>query len=245
MSKTVIIAAMKQEIAPLLQDRTFVWRANSRVHAVNGAWDSATVALVCGGVGHKPAFTATLSAIQEFQPTLVVSAGLAGALVPGLHVAQVLRPATVVSSTSGDIFQIANGRGKLVTASGVAGEEGKRLLARHFSADAADMEAAAVAAAARQHGIEFAAVKAISDDHQFEMPPLDDFISADGRFLQRRFAIYLLVRPRLWPAVRQLAANSKIASLELCRELRNLIQQHSSSTQELHAGRPRESQPTR
>ncbi len=40
------------------------------------------------------------------------------------------------------------------------------------------MEAAAVAAAARAHGIAFRAVKAISDELDFEMPEMARFIDA-------------------------------------------------------------------
>jgi adenosylhomocysteine nucleosidase len=176
-------------------------------------------------------------------PEAIVSAGLAGALVPGFHVANVVRPSSVVNSSTGQSFDAHGNNGVLVTASEVAGEEGKRLLARHFSADCADMEAAAVADVAQTHGIPFTAVKSISDEYDFEMPDLNGFIASDGRFQTRRFALFILTRPRLWPAVRQLARNSRLASLELCRELRNLILKDTAKT-DSEAGRPRESQPT-
>jgi adenosylhomocysteine nucleosidase len=244
MPNIVIIAAMKQEVDPLLNDSAFSWKPNTRITTGFGAWASDRVALVCGGIGAKAATIATSRAIEEYSPGLVISAGLAGALVPGLHVAHVVRPACVVSSSTGTRYAVLGGEGTLVTASGVAGAEGKRLLARHFNAEAADMEAAFVAEVAQRHGKLFVAVKSVSDEHDFEMPDLNDFITAEGRFETRRFSLFLATRPRLWPVVRQLARNSRLASVELCRELRNLILQDPIKNQ-VEQGHPTESQPAK
>jgi len=241
----MIIAALKQEMAPLLHDSAFTWKANHRIPSAYGAWEDLRVALICGGMGAKPAALATTRGIDEFKPTTIISAGIAGALVPGMHVGMVVKPATVLNPSTGTRYQVAGGEGVLVTASEVAGEQGKRLLARHFGADCADMEATAVAAVAQEHGIKFIALKSISDEFDFEMPDLNQFITKDGRFQTRQFVIFMLTRPRLWPSVRQLAQNSRIASLELCRSLRNLILQEAATNQAEPAGRPRESQPAR
>jgi adenosylhomocysteine nucleosidase len=245
MPETVIIAALKQEMMPLLCDPIFSWKENPRLHALNGAWETDRAAVVCGGIGANAAARATEDAIREYHPARVISAGLAGALVPGLHVGDILRPSTVVNSSTGERYQIPGGEGVLVTASEVAGEHGKRLLARHFHADSADMEAASVAAVALKHGVPFAIVKSISDEYDFDMPDLNAFITSDGRFQTARFSAYLIAHPRLWPLVRQLARNSKAASVQLCRELRNLILQDTTTNDCETAGRPRESQPAR
>jgi adenosylhomocysteine nucleosidase len=244
MPSIVIIAAMKQEVAPLLHDSAFSWKPSTRITTGFGAWTSDRVALVCGGIGAKAATLATSRAIEEFSPALVISAGLAGALVPELHVAHVVRAACIVSSSTGARYAVLGGEGTLVTASGVAGVEGKRLLARHFNAESADMEAAHVAEVAQGHGISFAAVKSISDEYDFNMPDLNGFITAEGRFETRRFGLFIATRPRLWPVVRQLARNSRLASVELCRELRNLILQDPVKNH-IEQGHPRESQPAK
>lgn len=230
---------------PLLCDPTFSWKENPRLKALNGAWENDRAAVVCGGIGASAAARATEDAILEYHPARIISAGLAGALVSRLHVAQVVHPATVVNSSTGERYQIEGGEGVLVTTSEVAGEHGKRLLAGHFHADAADMEAASVAAVAQIHGIPFAVVKSISDEHDFNMPDLNAFITSDGRFQTARFSVYLIAHPRLWPLVRHLARNSKAASVQLCRELRNLILQDTTANDCEPAGRPRESQPAR
>ena len=53
------------------------------------------------------------------------------------------------------------------------------------------MEGAAVAQVAKERGLKFAAVKAISDDAAFEMPPMNRFIDENGRFATGRFLMYV------------------------------------------------------
>ena len=77
------------------------------------------------------------------------------------------------------------------------------------------MEAAAVAAAARAHGIHFAATKVISDELDFEMPEMARFIDAQGRFKTASFALFVALRPWLWKPVALLASNSRKAAQAL------------------------------
>jgi adenosylhomocysteine nucleosidase len=149
---------------------------------------------------------------------------MAGALVPEMTVGHVLIPATVVNSRTGTMIRTGHGKGTLVTASGIAGPEGKRLFARQYSGLAVDMEAAAVAEVAKVHKLGFSAVKAISDDVEFPVPDLEPFVDRNGKFLTSKFLAHIAPRPRLWGIVRQFAANSAQASQELCRVLRNLIE---------------------
>ena len=94
------------------------------------------------------------------------------------------------------------------------------MLADRWKADVVDMEAAAVAAVAQERGIEFVAVKAISDELDFEMPPVGQFVDGDGKFETVRFAVYVAMRPKWWSAVRQLNANSRMASVNLSHAVR-------------------------
>ncbi len=68
-------------------------------------------------------------------------------------------------------------------------------LAESYAAQAVDMEAAAVARGAQARGVRFMAVKAISDESSFAMPPLDRFVDRDGHFCQTAFAASLGARP--------------------------------------------------
>jgi hypothetical protein len=93
------------------------------------------------------------------------------------------------------------------------------MLAQTYAAQAIDMEAAAVAAAAHAHGIEFRATKVISDGFDFEMPDLSPFIDPQGRFLTTSFAMHVAARPWLWAPAATLARNSSKATKALAEHL--------------------------
>ena len=42
------------------------------------------------------------------------------------------------------------------------------------------------------------AVKAISDESDFVMPPMDEFIAEDGAFRTESFVLFAALRPWLW-----------------------------------------------
>ena len=63
------------------------------------------------------------------------------------------------------------------------------------------MEAAAVAVAAEKHSVAFAAVKAISDEANFEIPGSERFIDHEGRFHTGRFILFGLPAHGSGPAL--------------------------------------------
>ena len=75
----------------------------------------------------------------------------------------------------------------------------------------------------RNADCEFAAIKSISDDAEFEMPPLNRFID-DGKFDTRRFLVYVALHPRWWGTLGKIKKNSEIASANLCRAVEHLIE---------------------
>ncbi len=104
-------------------------------------------------------------------------------------------------------------------------------LAASYSASAVDMEAAAVARVAKQHGIPFLAVKAISDELEFPMPPVSRFVTPQGRLRSvARSRAYVAVRPKWWLPTVRLALNSRRASRNLSAALEHLIQEHVATS---------------
>jgi hypothetical protein len=79
-----------------------------------------------------------------------------------------------------------------------------------------------VARSAEARRQEFTAVKAISDEMDFEFPAMARFVDAEGKFSEGRFAGYAAIRPWLWPRVIRLAQNSNRASRALCAYLGTL-----------------------
>jgi adenosylhomocysteine nucleosidase len=167
---------------------------------------------VCGGIGVEPARRAAEAVIALYHPAQLVSVGFAGALLPDLRVGDIISPATVIDARDGSHIMIEGGVGTLITFMAVASPKQKVKLAQAYGAQAVDMEAAAVAAAARAHGIRFTATKVISDGLDFEMPETARFIDAHGRFRAASFAVYAAVRPWLWLRLAQLASNSNKAA---------------------------------
>ncbi|HEX6881388.1 MAG TPA: hypothetical protein VF135_13545, partial [Terriglobales bacterium] len=136
-----------------------------------------------------------------------------------LPVGALMVPTKVLRPDSDLAVTIEGGAGTLLSIDSVASPAVKQELAGKYQADAVDMEAAAVAAVAREKGVRFVAIKAISDDVDFEMPPLNAFIGPNGEFRTARFALHTVVRPGTWPVVRRLQQNTNRAVQSLCEGL--------------------------
>lgn len=221
-----VVVAMPREVAPLLRDRRAVTVGGLKIFELQSA------VVAAGGIGRAAARSAAATVLREYVPDVLVSAGIAGALTDMLHVGDVVCAREVVDTASGDQFAAAGDAGTIATVSSVSGAGEKRQLREQWNADVVDMEASAVAAAAREAGIEFVAVKSISDELDFAMPPVGNFVDAAGQFETLRFAAWLAVRPRWWSSVRQLNTNSRKAAVKLSDALQHLIDQRSSCVSE-------------
>jgi adenosylhomocysteine nucleosidase len=215
--RIAIIAAMEREVRPLVRS----WKARMIEHGGRRyrLFENGEIAVICGGIGAEAARRATEAIIGEVQPECVVSAGFAGALDETLKVGRVFQPRTVINAADGARIEIPAGDGVLVTSSGMAGKDQKIRLAKAYGAHAVDMEAAAVAQGAQARGVGFAAVKAISDAEDFDLPAMDRFLASDGSFQSGRFVRYVALRPWLWPTTVALVRNSSEASQALCDAL--------------------------
>ena len=114
------------------------------------------------------------------------------------------------------------GRTVMVSSSQIALTADKQRLAKSYGAQAVDMEGAAVARAALTHNLPFIAIKSISDEYDFELPAMSQFVR-DGQFQQRRFVLHIAVRPWMWLRTLRLARNTQTASENLCAWLRESV----------------------
>ena len=231
-----MIAALEREVAPLLQG----WRRDSLSwtggHGVSGRplytreWREAgevrlRSALVIAGTGADNAEDSCQALIDRFSPSMVISVGFAGALLPELGVGDIVIPAQIARDGYAVAlnFPTEFGQGVVVSVNRVVAGEEKLHLARQYAASAVEMEAAVVAAVAGARGVKFAAVKAISDLLNDEaIGATAPFIGAQG-FELKRFLFHVAVRPKLWPVLATLGRNSKRASLALCRTIEDLL----------------------
>ncbi len=216
MSKVAFVAALEREVSSLVR----AWRDEERGHEGRRYrfFESAGAVLVCAGIGAEPARRATEAVISLYAPALVWSIGFAGALDPQMKAGEGFLPSRIVDAADGSSIETGRGKGTLVSFASIAGVEQKGRLAQAYTATAVDMEAAAVARGAQARGIAFAAYKVISDQSDFEIPAMDQFIRK-GQFRSFAFLTHALFRPCLWPKVVQLGRNSSRASEALCRWL--------------------------
>jgi adenosylhomocysteine nucleosidase len=225
MPKIAIVAALEREVSGLTKSWNRLERDYEGRRFVFFERDEMVV--VCGGIGVEAARRAAEAVIALYRPALVQSVGFAGALHAGLRVGDVFAPSVVIDARDGSRVEIEGGDGQgqgqgqrlLVTFMAVAEGQQKANLAQAYGAQAVDMEAAAVAAAARAHGIRFGATKVISDELNFEMPGMARFIAANGRFRTASFALFVALRPWLWKRVAMLASNSRKAATVLGEHL--------------------------
>ncbi len=217
MCKVASIAALEREIRLLIAGAKRIERQHQGRKFTFFEGDDSV--LLCGGIGVEAARRAAEAVVALYHPEALQSVGFAGALQSDLHVGDILVPALVIDARDGRRIETAGGEGVLLTFTSVADAKQKASLAKAYSAQAVDMEAAAVAASAWAHGIGFLAVKAISDEVDFEMLETGRFVDARGRFRTANFATYAALRPWLWSGAATLARNSRKAAKALAEYL--------------------------
>lgn len=213
-----VIVAMVVEVAPLLN--------GVKAQQIRGVdlFELPNAVIAVGGIGEKFARRAAEVAIEYAQPKRLISAGIVGAISPRLKVGDVGRIREVVDVATGIRYPVTgDGEWVLATSQEVSDAADKGQLLTKFGADVVDMEGAAVAQVAKERGVQFAAIKSISDDAEFDMPPLNRFID-DGKFDTRRFLIYVALHPRWWGTLGKIKKNSELATANLCAAVRHLIE---------------------
>jgi adenosylhomocysteine nucleosidase len=232
MSKVAIVAALEREVRPLIRS----WRVTEKGRDGRRFrfFEHEEVVMVCGGIGAAAARRAAEAVIAIYAPEVIYSAGFAGALDAALKVGDIVQPGRVVDASDGSSVSLEGGEGVLVTFASIADTAQKAKLRDSFSAQAVDMEAAAVARAADARGVGFAVVKVISDEADFvfpsAFPSVERFIDPQGHFLEGRFAAFAAIRPWLWHGTYSLARNSSRAANALCHHLSKLNESQTSAS---------------
>lgn len=227
MGKIAIVAALERELAPLIQgwQRTEVRTQNRTIRI----YEKDDTLVVFGGMGGISARIATEAAYQHANHSLslIISAGLAGALVPELKVGGVFVPEFIIGDSDNNTIETASGMGTLVTVGAIAGAQHKKLFAAKYHAQALDMEAFSVADVARIYNVDCIAMKAISDELDFDLPPLGRFVTDAGDFRTGAFIAYTLLRPWTWRTLMRLNKNSGIAVQQLCTTLDQTLKKYA------------------
>jgi adenosylhomocysteine nucleosidase len=171
-----------------------------------------------------------------YHPRMVLSAGFAGSLRPGLAVGEIVL-ATEVADGEGNTWpttwpgDLPAGewrpplhRGRLLAASAVVGSPlEKQQLGQRHEASAADMESAAVARLCTQHRVPFGCVRAISDDANSTLSPRLAGLLSGGRVSLPRLLAATARRPAMLADLWRLAVATRVAADQLGKALGELL----------------------
>jgi len=214
-AKIALIAALPREIAGLVGGT----KADAAL-VKDGVWlyrvDGAVV--VAAGMGAERAAVAVESALAAGDVRVLISTGLAGGCAAGVVAGSVMEAGVVVDVRKGERFVGGDGAGvTLATAGAIASVAEKARLAESLGAAIVDMEAATVARLAMARGVEFRAIKGVSDGYDFELSALAKFEGERGSFRTGSFAAYTAARPWTWGKAIELGRGSAkaLAGLEV------------------------------
>jgi nucleoside phosphorylase len=164
--KLGVVAALQTELKPTLGAFSHTTRRieHLRFH------DAGPFVFVAGGVGAKPAAAAAMLMVDHFKPDALVSTGFCGALNDDLDTGELIIGGTKKRPADDKLIELAQaaapkaraGRIKTVEKVVVKAEE-KKKLGEESGATVVDMEAEAVALAARSRNVGFLSVKAVID----------------------------------------------------------------------------------
>ncbi len=218
-----IIAALPDELKPLVRGWQRVKGTAKNVSAWRRPGGSDDVVAVCGGMGSAAALRAFAAAEADGPLDLVLSVGWAGALTAEENLSHVM--SEIIDAQTGERFLLTDGERRLrvVTASRVADAAEKRRLHDSYGAVLVDMEAAAIARLAQMRGIPMCCFKAVSDGAGAELPDINPFISAEGQLELPRFLAHVAVRPRFWGALMEMGSRGPKAAKALARTIEGFL----------------------
>jgi len=147
---------------------------------------------------------------KKVEVNAIINTGFCGGLDPSLRVGDI-----VVWGKPPALLNLHFTTGEIVTTDRVAVTAAEKgALRAKTGAVAVDMEASAVSQKAREWGVPFYCIRAVSDT-AFDDMPLDfnRYRDAEGRFSRPRIALAALARPlRTIPALLRLDRNCRIAA---------------------------------
>lgn len=198
------------------------------------------IVLVEGGMGLLNAGWAAMALATE-APDLMISAGFAGAVLPGLRVGDVVMAEQVLQWEGSGFEEIEVGffglngiasalgvaRGTFISCNEILE---KHALAARLPASAVnpllEMETAAVARVAAAQGIPFLAIRSISDSADEELGfSIDEFCDESMRIRPARVLATILARPRIVPQLIRLARTSRVAAASLATAMERMLRE--------------------
>jgi adenosylhomocysteine nucleosidase len=222
-AELLVVAAEPRELQGILRRCRGVRKLKWPVwFARVGDLNANRLVMVANGPGPKLAAQAAAVALQQWRPGAVVSTGYCGALDPGLAAGELFVAVRVEADDGSFAAAVpAAGRrgwksGTLASSDRVIGIVEKRRL-RETGASAVDMEAGALALAAKRAGLPFYCIRAVLDraEEEFDLD-FDALRDEDGRFSRLQIVRAALARPLTrFPELFRIARRARKASRAL------------------------------
>lgn len=240
-----ILAAVREELSGILRQMAVSGKRKiGRADLWSGSWQGRPLLLVRTGVGHRRASLALSEVLRSHQPGLIVSIGYAGGADPALRVGDLLLAETILEPPGGE-WSAGDGkspparfdidaalaarfaavtppegvtlhRGALLTVGQVVtGPENKRALGARYGACALDMETAALARLARDSGLPFISLRAISDAADDALMDVSPFLEKDGEVSKLKAGWYVLTHPTAIGTLRSLQVVARQATARM------------------------------
>lgn len=228
MADILIITGLEREAAIL---RRALTRARRAAEARAASTDVPAVAVACGGPGPAGVACALETApAGGGRPRLLLSMGLAGALIPGLAAGDVCWPAELLSE-AGEVrstatlprntalrFGIRCGGRLLSCSQPLADRRTKAFAHADHGAQLVDMESFALAEIAARRAIPFAVLRVVADEAGDRLPAaVTQATDAAGRVHSVRLVTKLARNPGEWRDFARLARVGRRAEAALGR----------------------------
>jgi len=238
-----IFSAFPHEIGPLVKNlnaariSTILPFTLFRAHYASGE-----VIVVQTGMGTRHAETSLDYVIKEYSPTMILSSGFGGALYDNAAIGELIWASRVLLMNNGvrdtmdlpdsdHLFgrlsqKLAIQKGSIVTLKRwMKKPEIKRALSEPLFFPVCDMETFPLAKATITRGLPFVAIRSITDRSHEEIPPeLLSVSDESGNYRLSCAMNVLLGNPSLIPRAITLGRNSAIASRNLWRAVKALIE---------------------
>ena len=239
-----VVAAMPQEIAPLLRRLTGYEREKAAgFNLYRFAAGGSSVVMIESGMGPGHAARATETLIALAAPRLIINFGFAGAVLPGIEAGELVLAGRVLWLEKGGLRQapqpdprlasllleacaaapFALSRGTFITAAAIMNKQDVAAsLGARVENPVLEMETAAVLRAAEQAGIPVLAVRGVSDASREELGfSIEEFCDPELKISLPRILGCIAKKPWIIPQLVKLSGNSRRAgkNLALCVEL--------------------------
>ncbi len=248
-----VLCAIRQEINPLVACMNISKKFEiDKIPFYQGNMNGHPLTLVQGGIGRENAIKAASCLLESTNVDLLISAGVAGGIRHGLNVGDVVVAERVGYTRQEDfdeeklqleadfackeeIVELAREFkhdpelklhfGNLLTVDKVISQSStKRRIGVQNSFLAVEMESAAVAEVAYKKGVEFAAIRSISDDIDDDLHlDYDNMISDEGKVKVTGIALNVLRNPQTLALLSRLNKQTKRAAKRLAYFMTKLV----------------------